>query len=58
MGRVAPSVILALGTQPTLAKGEVMVGGQVGIRSLVFPITQKVGSSCLSASLGDPHLHG
>ena len=30
MGRVAPSVILASGTQPALSKGEVMVGDCCG----------------------------
>ena len=34
-----------------MAKGKVMVGGQVGTRSLDFPITQKVGSSCLMGPL-------
>ena len=58
-----PSVILALGTQPALAKGEVMVGGQVGTRSLDFQISQKVRKQLLKdqrlqkiASLEDPHL--
>ena len=47
MGRVAPSVIPATGTQPALTKGEVMVGGQVGTRSLGLPMSQKLGEQLL-----------
>ena len=48
--------------KPALTKGEVMVGGQVGTRSLDFSISQKLEKQLLKlrvlcASLGDPHLH-
>ena len=51
-----PSVIPATLTQPALTKDGLMVGGQVGTRSLVLPMSPKgTGTNCFSTSLGDPH---
>ena len=56
MGRVAPSVIRASGTRRALTKGEVMVGG-CSWRKISSPphVPKRMGGSCFSTSLGDPH---
>ena len=51
-----PSVIPASGTQPALTKGEVMVGGCSGGKIPSPPhVPKRMGGSCFSRSLGDPH---